>query len=183
MLGEYIASAPLTPLVKPGGGNRPIAVGIVWRRLVSEIRDSFNLSLQAWYLDDGTIVGDTLVVGEVFLGYTLLCAHVFPVSLSLSNVLSTGNGGLPPYPLLLWGLVYIQQMDLWKSQLEDHTSDWLQTVPISENGAIRPKKYVELSEQEMLQDDCDVQAINIVLQGLPLDVYALVNHCQATKEI
>ncbi|GKE14003.1 hypothetical protein Tco_1421580, partial [Tanacetum coccineum] len=64
MLGEYIASAPLTPLVKPGGGNRPIAVGIVWRRLVSEIRDSFNLSLQAWYLDDGTIVGDTLVVGE-----------------------------------------------------------------------------------------------------------------------
>ncbi|GJR16015.1 hypothetical protein Tco_0798667, partial [Tanacetum coccineum] len=26
MLGEYIASAPLTPLVKPGGGIRPIAV-------------------------------------------------------------------------------------------------------------------------------------------------------------
>ena len=36
-LGEYIASAPLTPLVKPGGGIRPIAVGTVWQRLVSRV--------------------------------------------------------------------------------------------------------------------------------------------------
>ncbi|GJY78674.1 hypothetical protein Tco_0484475 [Tanacetum coccineum] len=33
ILGEYIASAPLTPLVKPGGGIRPIVVGTIWRRL------------------------------------------------------------------------------------------------------------------------------------------------------
>ncbi|XP_074266690.1 uncharacterized protein LOC141589970 [Silene latifolia] len=30
-----------------------------------EIWDSFDLCQQAWYLDDGTIVGDTLVVGKV----------------------------------------------------------------------------------------------------------------------
>ncbi|GKA61491.1 putative reverse transcriptase domain-containing protein [Tanacetum coccineum] len=36
VLGGYIASAPLTPLVKPGGGIRPIAVGTIWRRLVSK---------------------------------------------------------------------------------------------------------------------------------------------------
>ncbi|GKE18867.1 hypothetical protein Tco_1426444 [Tanacetum coccineum] len=157
MLGEYIASAPLAPLVKPGGGIRPIAMGIVWWRLVSKVsativghsldgylddlqfgvgvsgggeailhavnhlvedrgddvglsmllvdfQNAFNLIdrksfcvallyhagwnsvilalpdyttentpygharglfLQAWYLDDGTIVGDTLVVGKV----------------------------------------------------------------------------------------------------------------------
>ncbi|CAI0391957.1 unnamed protein product [Linum tenue] len=33
--------------------------------LVCKIRDSFDLSMQAWYLDDGTIVGETLVVGKV----------------------------------------------------------------------------------------------------------------------
>ncbi|GJW59182.1 putative reverse transcriptase domain-containing protein, partial [Tanacetum coccineum] len=136
-LGEYIASAPLTPLVKLGRGIRPIVFGVrvpgggeailhvvnhliedrgdeelcthcptisrwvefcysspsrlyygehalrsyqevqqgdplgpllfslVLHPLVSKIRDSFNLYLQAWYLDDGTIIGDTLVVGEV----------------------------------------------------------------------------------------------------------------------
>nr|GEV09755.1 hypothetical protein [Tanacetum cinerariifolium] len=165
-LGEYNASAPLTPLVKPGGGIRLIVVGTVWRRLVSrvcatmighsldtylndlqfgvrvlgggdailhavnrliedrsddiglsmllvdfqnafnlvdweimlqevhirypaisrveqgdplgpllfalvlhllicKIKDSFSLSLHAWYLDDGTIIGDTLVMGKV----------------------------------------------------------------------------------------------------------------------
>nr|GEY08971.1 hypothetical protein [Tanacetum cinerariifolium] len=37
MLGEYIASVPLTPLVKHGGGTRPIAMGTVWRRLVSKV--------------------------------------------------------------------------------------------------------------------------------------------------
>ncbi|XP_074313962.1 uncharacterized protein LOC141649165 [Silene latifolia] len=36
-LGEYVASAPLTPFVKPGGGIRPIAVGTIWRRLVSKV--------------------------------------------------------------------------------------------------------------------------------------------------
>ncbi|GJR98420.1 retrovirus-related pol polyprotein from transposon TNT 1-94 [Tanacetum coccineum] len=34
-----------------------------------------------------------------------------------------------------------------------------------------------------LQYDCDVQATNIVLQGLPPDVYALINHCQTAKDI
>nr|GEX91934.1 putative reverse transcriptase domain-containing protein [Tanacetum cinerariifolium] len=129
-LGEYIASAPLTPLVKPGGGIRSIAVGTVWRRLVSKVsatmighsldgyldglqfgvgvpgggeaiihavnrlvedrgddvglsmllvdfQNAFNLAwnlddgtvvgdtLVAWNLDDGTVVGDTLVVSKV----------------------------------------------------------------------------------------------------------------------
>nr|GEW08499.1 hypothetical protein [Tanacetum cinerariifolium] len=136
-LGEYIASAHLTHLVKPGGGIRRITVGTVWRRLFSKILrmlsilstwvsylrklgcdalrfllglsfvtldllgfimmtlffglvKGFNkrihwvlcclpvalhplvqtinqpceLTLQTWYLDDGTIVGDTLMVAK-----------------------------------------------------------------------------------------------------------------------
>nr|GEW92678.1 hypothetical protein [Tanacetum cinerariifolium] len=37
MLGEYIASAPLTQFIKQGGGIRPIVVGTIWRRLVSKV--------------------------------------------------------------------------------------------------------------------------------------------------
>ncbi|GJW89276.1 putative reverse transcriptase domain-containing protein [Tanacetum coccineum] len=41
---------------------------------------------------------------------------------------------------------------------------------IKENGQTRPKKYSELTEAQQLQDDCDVQAINIILHGLPPNV-------------
>ena len=51
-LGEYIASAPLTPLVKPGGGLRPIAVGTVWRRLVSKVASSSVGNSMNSYLQD-----------------------------------------------------------------------------------------------------------------------------------
>ena len=35
ILAEFVASAPLTPLLKPDNGIRPIAVGTIWRHLVS----------------------------------------------------------------------------------------------------------------------------------------------------
>ncbi|GJT00777.1 hypothetical protein Tco_0821946 [Tanacetum coccineum] len=41
---------------------------------------------------------------------------------------------------------------------------------VGEDGQPRPKKYSELSEAQQLQDDCDVQAINIILHGLSPDV-------------
>ncbi|KAI3822031.1 hypothetical protein L1987_09612 [Smallanthus sonchifolius] len=36
-LAEFVASAPLTPLLKPDNGIRPIAVGSIWRRVVSKV--------------------------------------------------------------------------------------------------------------------------------------------------
>ncbi|GKB42587.1 hypothetical protein Tco_0887529 [Tanacetum coccineum] len=45
------------------------------------------------------------------------------------------------------------------------------------------KKYEELSVSEKLQADCDLKATNIVLQGLPPYVYAIVNHHKAAKHI
>ncbi|GKA24060.1 hypothetical protein Tco_0710093 [Tanacetum coccineum] len=56
-------------------------------------------------------------------------------------------------------------------------------LTVEENGQTRPKKYSELIEAQQLQDDCDVQATNIILHGLPPDVYALVNHQEAAKDI
>nr|GFA21665.1 hypothetical protein [Tanacetum cinerariifolium] len=54
---------------------------------------------------------------------------------------------------------------------------------VEENGQTRPKKYFELTEAQKLQDDCDTQATNIILHGLPPDVYALVNHQETAKDI
>nr|GEZ97953.1 hypothetical protein [Tanacetum cinerariifolium]GEZ98722.1 hypothetical protein [Tanacetum cinerariifolium] len=54
---------------------------------------------------------------------------------------------------------------------------------VEENGHTRPKKYFELTEAQQLQDDCDVQATNIILHGLSPDVYALFNHQEVDKDI
>nr|GEV75161.1 hypothetical protein [Tanacetum cinerariifolium] len=44
---------------------------------------------------------------------------------------------------------------------------------VEENGVTSSKKYSELSTTESIQADCDVKATNIILQGLPPEVYAL----------
>nr|GEU44260.1 hypothetical protein [Tanacetum cinerariifolium] len=54
---------------------------------------------------------------------------------------------------------------------------------IEENGVARAKKYSELSAMEAIQADCDVKATNIILQGLPPEVYALVRNHKVTKEL
>ncbi|GJR26047.1 hypothetical protein Tco_1102279 [Tanacetum coccineum] len=53
---------------------------------------------------------------------------------------------------------------------------------IRKDGQTRPKKYSKLTEAQQLQDDYDVQAINIILHGVPHDVYALVNHQEIAKD-
>nr|GFB02656.1 retrovirus-related Pol polyprotein from transposon TNT 1-94 [Tanacetum cinerariifolium] len=50
-------------------------------------------------------------------------------------------------------------------------------------GVTRLKKYSELSVVEAIQADCDVKATNIILQGLPLEVYALVSTHKVAKEL
>nr|GEX99368.1 hypothetical protein [Tanacetum cinerariifolium] len=47
---------------------------------------------------------------------------------------------------------------------------------VEENGVIRTKKYAELSAAEKIQADCDIKVTNIILQGLPADIYSLLNH-------
>ncbi|GJT99194.1 hypothetical protein Tco_1094712 [Tanacetum coccineum] len=54
---------------------------------------------------------------------------------------------------------------------------------VEEDGTTRKKRYEELLVVEKLQADCDLKATNIVLQGLPPDVYAIVNHHKVSKEI
>nr|GEX29492.1 hypothetical protein [Tanacetum cinerariifolium] len=54
---------------------------------------------------------------------------------------------------------------------------------VEENGVTRSKKYFELSITEAIQADCDVKATNIILQGLPLEVYALVSTHKVSKDL
>nr|GEZ04992.1 hypothetical protein [Tanacetum cinerariifolium] len=79
--------------------------------------------------------------------------------------------------------------DSWKSRMElymlnrQHGMMILESVKhnpllwptVEEDGVTRLKKYFELSAAEAIQADCDIKATNIILQGLPLKVYALVS--------
>ncbi|GJX07914.1 hypothetical protein Tco_0195846 [Tanacetum coccineum] len=86
--------------------------------------------------------------------------------------------------------------DSWKSRMElymmnrQHGRMILKSVEngpliwplIEENGVTRPKKYSKLSAMEGIQDDFDIKATNIILQGLPLEVYALERECKLYDE-
>nr|GFB14583.1 hypothetical protein [Tanacetum cinerariifolium] len=50
-------------------------------------------------------------------------------------------------------------------------------------GVTRLKKYSELSAAEAIQADCDVKATNIILQALPLEIYALVSTHKVSKDL
>nr|GEY19336.1 hypothetical protein [Tanacetum cinerariifolium] len=54
---------------------------------------------------------------------------------------------------------------------------------VEENEVTRPKKYSELSTTKAIQVYCDVKATNIILQGLPPEVYALVSTNKVVKEL
>nr|GFD38184.1 hypothetical protein [Tanacetum cinerariifolium] len=86
--------------------------------------------------------------------------------------------------------------DSWKSIMElymlnrEHGRMILKSVvhgpllwpTVEEEGVTRLKKYSDLSAGEAIQADCDVKETNIILQGLPPEVYALVStHKVANK--
>nr|GEW89454.1 hypothetical protein [Tanacetum cinerariifolium] len=87
--------------------------------------------------------------------------------------------------------------DSWKSRTElymmnrQHGRMFFESVKngpllwptIEENGVTRPNKYSELFSTEAIQADCDVKATNIILQGLPPEVYALLSNHKVAKEL
>nr|GEV10180.1 hypothetical protein [Tanacetum cinerariifolium] len=67
--------------------------------------------------------------------------------------------------------------------LESVENGLLLWTTVEENGVTRTKKYSELSATEAIQAYCDVKATNIILQGLPPEVYALVSTYKVEKEL
>nr|GEV23168.1 hypothetical protein [Tanacetum cinerariifolium] len=74
-------------------------------------------------------------------------------------------------------------MILESVESESVESGPLLSPTIKENGVTRLKKYSELSTTEAIQADCDVKATNIILQGFPLEVYAIISTHKVAKEL
>ncbi|GKE23262.1 hypothetical protein Tco_1434774 [Tanacetum coccineum] len=80
--------------------------------------------------------------------------------------------------------LYIQGKDHGRiilNSVENYPLVW--SIVEQKDCTIRLKTYEELFNKEKLQVDCDLKATNIVLQGLPQDVYSFVNHHKVAKEI
>nr|GFD28905.1 retrovirus-related Pol polyprotein from transposon TNT 1-94 [Tanacetum cinerariifolium] len=85
--------------------------------------------------------------------------------------------------------------DSWKSRMELYMLNYphgrmiLESVEqgiwpsVEVEGVTRLKKYLELSAAEAIQADCDVKATNIILQGIPPEVYDLVSTHKVAKEL
>nr|GEX23642.1 RNA-directed DNA polymerase, eukaryota [Tanacetum cinerariifolium] len=59
----------------------------------------------------------------------------------------------------------------------------LSKVSHPQNGSQRNRKNSELSPMNAIQADCDVKTTNIILQGLPPQVYALVSNHKVAKDL
>ncbi|GKC63686.1 hypothetical protein Tco_1096284 [Tanacetum coccineum] len=82
------------------------------------------------------------------------------------------------------GVYILQSIDQGPFQL-GVTRDTLGTTP--EGGVLlgpeRARTYDDLNDNEKKRFDADVRATNIVLQGLPKDIYKLINHNIKAKAI
>ncbi|GJV47827.1 retrovirus-related pol polyprotein from transposon TNT 1-94 [Tanacetum coccineum] len=127
----------------------------------------------------------TSVKGKSLYEYYLRFAQLLMICIQLTSQCIAGAENRPPmldksmyksWQSRMW--LYIKGKKNGRMMLESVENGPLVYPTIKENGRIREKKYAELTEQEKLQDDYDVQATNIILQGLPPDVYSLVNHSE-----
>nr|GFA20036.1 hypothetical protein [Tanacetum cinerariifolium] len=71
--------------------------------------------------------------------------------------------------------LYMLNRQYGRMILELVEQDPLLWPSVEVEGVTRLKKYSELSAAEAIQADCDVKATNIIQQGLPPEVYALVS--------
>ncbi|GJW53945.1 hypothetical protein Tco_0098030 [Tanacetum coccineum] len=120
--------------------------------------------------------------------------YLFDTTLSMTTLtdksLLSGGDNKPP---MLEKHLY----DSWKSKMELY----MMNIPhgrlilasaekgplvwpsITKDGVTRLKEYIELTLAEAIQADCDIKAINIILQGLPTEIYPLVSQHRVAKDL
>ncbi|GKD64719.1 hypothetical protein Tco_1306827 [Tanacetum coccineum] len=118
------------------------------------------------------------------------------MSTMVENVIVAGSENRPP-------MLERSQYDLWQSRMrlyirgKEHGKQLLESVEKGpfQFGTIhvpgtttipagtRDATLDDLTPEEKIREACDIKATNIILQGLPHDVYSLVNHHADAKEL
>nr|GEV62921.1 hypothetical protein L195_g020321 [Tanacetum cinerariifolium] len=133
-------------------------------------------------LVEGLNIVDVVVLLAFRRGYGKMLPKTWLFLLSRDKAILSGADNRPP-------MLEKDMYDSWKSRMElcmlnkQHGKMILESVEhgpllwptVEEDGVTRLKKYSELSAAEAIQADCDVKETNIILQGLPLEFYALVS--------
>nr|GFA08840.1 hypothetical protein [Tanacetum cinerariifolium] len=172
---HFIANCFISRIYKDGRGGLVKIFKIPWNNNLNHVQQQlFN----------------TILLYHCSIKFLSFCNH-FKMSTLAEFMIVVGADNRPP-------MLDKPQYESWKSHVKlyiqgkDHGWIILNSVendplvwPTVElkNGNVRPKTYEELFDKEKLQADCDLKATNIVLQGLPLDVYALFNQHKVAKDI
>ncbi|GJX78511.1 hypothetical protein Tco_0326660 [Tanacetum coccineum] len=117
----------------------------------------------------------------VFVVMLLLLGPVgVPACTTLSN---RGFGSLKPSNSSLHPL----SKNLLNGDEEEEKSVAMGTIVELRNETttttVRARTYTDLTDEEKIRESVDIKETNIVLQGLPQDIYNLVNHNEDAKQI
>ncbi|GKC82057.1 putative ribonuclease H-like domain-containing protein [Tanacetum coccineum] len=117
------------------------------------------------------------------------------MSTMAENVIAVGADNRPPmlekYQYNSWQsrmLLYIRDQEhgkdlldctQWSISIWNGRSTWHSNF----TDIYKSRTYDDLTNKEKIREECDIKPTNIVLQGLPPDIYTLVNHHTVAKEI
>ncbi|GJS41610.1 hypothetical protein Tco_0566653 [Tanacetum coccineum] len=81
------------------------------------------------------------------------------------------------------GMISREEVERERKKIENINNEINLYLFQSGKGPERPRVYSDLSPEDKDRYNTDIQATNILLQGLPKDIYSLINHCTAAKDI
>nr|GFA04053.1 retrovirus-related Pol polyprotein from transposon TNT 1-94 [Tanacetum cinerariifolium] len=83
-----------------------------------------------------------------------------------------------------YGVKILKSIDEGPSKLETFRETLAEsTEGTPQFGPERPRVYSDLKSEEKDRYNADIRATNILLQGLPKDIYTLINHYTDAKDI
>ncbi|GKB77141.1 hypothetical protein Tco_0944036 [Tanacetum coccineum] len=91
------------------------------------------------------------------------------MSTMAENVIAAGSENRPP-------MLERSQYDSWQSRMRLY-------IRGKEHATTRERTLDDLTPEEKISEACDIKPTNIILQGLPPDVYSLMNHHTDAKEL